>query len=223
MIIATWNVRGMQPPERHPVVADFIKRNRVDVMGFVETKMQISNLNAFMARYFSTWNFTFVIADRNGTCRMHLLWNPQTSDLEVSSMEQQVIHTKIRCVRSRNSFLFSLVYGLHSPDIRQTLWDSLVDFGLQGMPYLVSGDFNAVMHVDERRGFRKLDNREMDGPIEACAILGLQDVTSTGCAFTWTNGHVFSKIDRAMVNQELLDAANIVNTKFLPSGFQTDH
>ncbi|XP_047953408.1 uncharacterized protein LOC125199446 [Salvia hispanica] len=147
-------------------------------MGLVETKMRKPNLEAFMAR-------------------MLLLWNPQTTVLEVVNTEQQAIHTKIRCIRSRNSFLFSLVYGLHSPETRQPLWDSMLDFGLQGLPYLVSGDFNAVVHVDERRGFRKPDNREMDGPIQACAILGLQDVPSTGCFFTWTNGHVFSKIDRA--------------------------
>ena len=149
MIITTWNVRGMQPPERHPVVADQIKRNRVDIMGVVETKMKMTSLKAFMARYFPSWKFNFVIADRNGTCRMLLLWNPQTAAVEVCAMEQQVIHTKIRCVRSWNSFLFSLVYGLHSPEIGQSLWDSLVDFGLQSEPYLVSGDFNPVMHVDE--------------------------------------------------------------------------
>lgn len=73
MIITTWNVRGMQPPERHPVVADQIKRNRVDIMGVVETKMKMTSLKAFMARYFPSWKYTFVLSDRNDTCRLLLL------------------------------------------------------------------------------------------------------------------------------------------------------
>lgn len=162
-------------------------------------------------------------SEREKTCQMFLLWNPQTAELEVVRVEDQVIHSKIRCMRSRNLFSFSLVYGLHSHGIRQDLWDSLVDFGLQGGPYFVSGDFNAVMHVDKRRGRRKPENREMDGPIQACARIGLQDTPSTGCHLTWSNDNIFSKIVRSMVNQKWLDEGFIVETTFMPAGFQTDH
>ena len=230
MIITTWNVRGMQQPFQQPVVVDFVKTNRVDVMGLIETKLLEKNIGWFMSRYFPAWKYVFVLVSPDPrrpnkliTCRMLLLWNPCMINLDVVSIEEQVIHTKIRCTRSRNEFYFSLVYGLHSPEIRQILWDSLVNFGMQGEPYLISGDFNAIMHVDERRGRKKPDNREMDGPIRACARLGIQDTPCTGCTFTWSNGTVFSKIDRAMVNQEWQDKGFIVNTTFMPPGFQTDH
>ena len=191
MIITTWNVRGLQQPSRQPVVVDFIKTNRADVMGLIETKLQEKNIEWFMSRYFPAWGHVYVLVSRDPrrpnqviTCRMLLLWNPSMVNLDVVNIEEQVIHTDIRCMRSRNEFRFSLVYGLHSPEIRQSLWDSLVNFGVQGKPYLVSGDFTAVMHVDERRGRKKPHNREMDGPIRACARLGIQDTPSTGCRFT---------------------------------------
>lgn len=139
----------------------------------------------FMARLFPVWKYVNVMAsEREKMCHMLLLWNPQTVDLVVVRAEEQVIHSKIRCMLSRN------------------LWDSLVDFGLQGGPYFVSGDLNAVMHVDKHRGRRKPENKGMDGPIQACATIGLQDTPSIGCHFTWSNGNVFSKIDRTMVNQQ---------------------
>lgn len=111
MIVTTWIVKGLQQPCKQPVVADFIRSNKVDVMGLLETKFKdIDNINSFIARYFPAWKFTYVMAsEREKTCQMLLLCNPQTVELDVVSVEEQVIHSKIRCTRSRSLFSFSLV------------------------------------------------------------------------------------------------------------------
>ncbi|XP_042056346.1 uncharacterized protein LOC121800923 [Salvia splendens] len=36
--------------------------------------------------------------------------------------------------------------------------------------------------------------------VDTCALLGLEDIMSTGCKYTWTNHAISSKIDRAMIN-----------------------
>ncbi|KAL1554779.1 hypothetical protein AAHA92_15302 [Salvia divinorum] len=163
MIVTTWNVRGMQRPRRQPVVVDFIKSNRVDVMGLIETKMKEAMVKSFMAKNFPTWRFEYNIGGKQ-TCRLLLLWNPQQAEVDICKVEEQAIHAKIRCTRTRNNFNFSLVYGLHSPGARLPLWESMAVFSVQGEPYLVSGDFNAVLAADERKRGKKPENREMDGP-----------------------------------------------------------
>ncbi|XP_022853935.1 uncharacterized protein LOC111375367, partial [Olea europaea var. sylvestris] len=56
-----------------------------------------------------------------------------------------------------------------------------------------------------------------------CLHVGLTDVRSIGCYYTWTNGSVWSKIDRAMVNDIWVQNGAYVDANFLPSGCLSDH
>ena len=60
----------------------------------------------------------------------------------------------------------------------------------------VLGDFNAVLHPDERIGGEKPQNAEMNEFAKCLEECELQEVRSTSAFFTWTNKSVWSKIDR---------------------------
>ncbi|XP_042067244.1 uncharacterized protein LOC121810547 [Salvia splendens] len=90
---------------------------------------------------------------------------------------------------------------------RRPLWDSLVEHVVQDESTLFSGDFNNVLAEDERVGGSVLTEYEIKKMVDTCALLGLEDIMSTGCEYTWTNHAISSKIDR----------------EFLPSGAYTDH
>ncbi|KAL1554743.1 hypothetical protein AAHA92_15270 [Salvia divinorum] len=45
---------------------------------------------------------------------------------------------------------------------------------------------------------KKPENKEMDDPIQVYVRLGLHDTMATYFQFTWSNGTMFSKIDRTM-------------------------
>ena len=183
MSVSSWNVRGMQQPNRHATIVDVIRSNKVDVMGLLETKMEASCLNFFLENYFPHWrsanNFHAIPGGR-----MLLIWNPETVDVEPISIGQQTINAKIRCLISNNYFNFSLVYGLYNPTKRLPMWDSLIEFIVEEQPGLVSGDLNCVMAPDERVGDRIATEYEMKDPIDTCALLGLKDVPYTGCKLT---------------------------------------
>lgn len=123
-----------------------------------------------------------------------------------------------------NDFKFSIVYDLYTDGDRDRIWSSVINFCGQVDPFLISGDFNCVMSQEERTGgTRRTPNKESRGLVEMCALLGVEDVTSTGCEFTWTNGWVFSKIDRIMVNEGWHNAGYLINARFPPPGARTDH
>lgn len=46
--------------------------------------------------------------------------------------------------------------------------------------------------------------------------LGLVDVNSVGCHLTWTNGKVWSKLYRVMVNDAWIQAGLVASTHFMP-------
>ncbi|XP_042041211.1 uncharacterized protein LOC121786644 [Salvia splendens] len=210
----------MKRPKKQPSVVDFIKQNKVDVIGLLETKMDADSMKTFMGKYFRSWQFTHNLSQL--TCgRMLLIWNPQTAKVDIVK-KKQAIHTRIRCTRTLNEFNYSIVYGLYTDKERHLIWSSVIDFCGQVDPFLISGDFNSSPE-ERTRGTRRTPNKESKELIATCALLGLQDVTAIGCEFTWTNGRVFSKIDRIMVNEGWHNAGYLSSARFPPPGARTDH
>ena len=99
--------------KKQPPVVDFIKKNKIDVIGLLETKMDQSSMDSFLLSYFPDWHHANNLAVINGR-RIFLIWNPQTAAVNVASIEDRVIHTRIRCLRTLNEFNFSIVYGLYT-------------------------------------------------------------------------------------------------------------
>ncbi|XP_042060420.1 uncharacterized protein LOC121804780 [Salvia splendens] len=185
--------------------------------------MDADSMKTFMRKYFPSWHFIHNLAQLSGG-RMLLIWNPQMAKVDIVKTEKQVIHTRIRCALTLNEFNYSIVYGLYTDKERDQIWSSIFTFCGQVELYLISGDFNCVMSPEERTGgTRRTPNKESKELVATCALLGLQDVTATSCEFTWTNGRVFSKIDRIMVNEGCHNAGYLISARFPPPGARTDH
>lgn len=88
---------------------------------------------------------------------------------------------------------------------------------------LVCGDLNNILDYDERVGGRYPLEKEIKEFVDTAAYLSIQDCPSTGCFFTWTNGSIFSRIDRLMFNNAWLEAGWTVKSKFHSRGEYSDH
>ncbi|XP_042041255.1 uncharacterized protein LOC121786687 [Salvia splendens] len=222
MIVATWNIRGLQALLTQVAIVDFVRTHKIDVMGLLEMKFTNENYTFFLANNLRDWktvdNFELI-----ENSRMLLIWNPSKVELEPIRVEQQAIYAKIRCLTSNNLFHFVLVYVLHTIPDRRPHWDSLVEHVMQDEPTLVSGDFNNVLAEDERVGGSVPTEYEFKNIVDTCALLGLEDIMATGCKYTWTNHTISSKIDRAMNNDAWFTKGYLASTEFLPSGPYTDH
>ena len=65
---------------------------------------------------------------------------------------------------------------------------------------MVVGDFNVVSKVEERLGGAPSNPRNMEEFNEAVCQCNLSVVGFDGSPFTWTNGQVWQRLDRALVN-----------------------
>ncbi|KAL1554772.1 hypothetical protein AAHA92_15296 [Salvia divinorum] len=139
MIVATWNVREMQQLSKQAVIADFVRKHKIDMIGLLETKLKAKNYSYLMKNRFKEWknidNF-----NKSDKSRMLLLWNPSRVALELINVDVQTIHTKIRCLISNNCFYFTLIYGNHTIPDRRPLSDSLIEYVPHDEPSLVSGE-----------------------------------------------------------------------------------
>ena len=82
----------------------------------------------------------------------------------------------------------------------------------------------SVMYPDERINGEPVRMYECRGMLDACQDLGLTDVPFTSDnKFTWTNGTIWSRIDRIFVNPDWLDQEMYCRASF-PNKWQfSDH
>lgn len=64
------------------------------------------------------------------------------------------------------------------------------------------GDFNAVLSQEDRLIRRHVQGGEIKDFRECLIDCNLAEVPSVGRQYTWTNGHVYSRINRAIANAE---------------------
>ncbi|XP_060169362.1 uncharacterized protein LOC132600312 [Lycium barbarum] len=101
----------------------------------------------------------------------------------------------------RKKVEFTAVYGLHTIAARKPLWQTLVTMEATIVnPWLIMGDFNAVLNEEDRIGGSQVQDAETQDFANMIDNTGLTMMKATGRFYTWTNSHVHSRIDRALVN-----------------------
>jgi hypothetical protein len=65
---------------------------------------------------------------------------------------------------------------------------------------MVMGDFNSMFSPSNKHNGEPVSSYETSDFRECCHALGLQDANYTGCQYSWTNGTVWSKLDRVLIN-----------------------
>ncbi|XP_074303377.1 uncharacterized protein LOC141637860 [Silene latifolia] len=121
-------------------------------------------------------------------------------------------------------FWFTVVYGLNHVNERMELWDSLREYHskVHG-PWIVGGDFNAVMARNERIGGAPVSNAEIKPMLQTIQDCHHADLNARVSFFTWSNKHesdtkVYSRIDRVFINAEWTDIFPDGYVHFLPEG-----
>jgi hypothetical protein len=67
-------------------------------------------------------------------------------------------------------------------------------------PMAGSRCLNFVLSQADKHNGEEVSNYEILDFQDCCSALGLNDRNYTGCHFRWTNGSVWSKLDRYLVN-----------------------
>lgn len=86
------------------------------------------------------------------------------------------------------------------------------------IPWMVLGDFNSVTSPKEKEFGADVTAYETRDINECFISLGMVDMVSVGCFFTWTKNSIWCKLDRVMVKSEIYG-----QTHFLPAGCLSDH
>lgn len=69
------------------------------------------------------------------------------------------------------------------------------------LPWLILGDFNSPLSPTDKKGGIGVTSYATVDFQEFTITTRVEDLHQMGCQFTWTNDHIVSKLDRAMVNK----------------------
>ncbi|EOY06960.1 Uncharacterized protein TCM_021522 [Theobroma cacao] len=110
----------------------------------------------------------------------------------------------------------SFVYAKCTRQERIELWNFLrsVSWDMYG-PWMVGGDFNSILSSAERLHGANPHNGSMEDFATMLLDCGLHDAGYEGNNFTWTNNHMFQRLDRVVYNHEWADCFNHTRVQHL--------
>ncbi|XP_074301623.1 uncharacterized protein LOC141633025 [Silene latifolia] len=213
----------MNNPSKKKEIKRLLGQNNVGLCGLVETKIKVNNGNNVRLNICDGWPVCTNSSLHKGG-RIWLMWDPSSYDVTIFDIQVQSIHTKVVDKVRRKEFWFTMVYGMDKLSDREPLWDSLRKYhsGLNG-PWLVGGDFNAILASNERIGGAPITNAEMRPLAQLAHDCQLTDLSAKGSFYTWNNKHecgtkVYSRLDRTLINADWLCCFPDNFTHFLPEG-----
>ncbi|KAL0290491.1 UNVERIFIED_CONTAM: hypothetical protein Scaly_2669000 [Sesamum calycinum] len=162
-----------------------------------------SNVCRLQAGLLSRWRFVDYSGPGN---RIWIAWNDEFIDIDILDIGSQFVHCRVLMHDMHESILLTVVYGANDVSTRRELWQGLTEMAVSvDLPWLVGGDFNAVLDMSEVSGASG-DIRVAMNDFNDCIIqTGLISLPMQGERFSWhncsTDGRsLWKRLDRMLVN-----------------------
>ncbi|XP_016161972.1 uncharacterized protein LOC107604792 [Arachis ipaensis] len=204
------------------MVKDLKRKNRLNMLSLVETKRQSVtrfDVSKIWGNDCVGWEYVESTGASGG---LLLMWDNGFFDMRNCYKNERWLCVEGVLLQNNFNCAFILVYGAHLRDEKLVVWEELSYIaGLCQVSCCLIGDFNEIIHCDERRGTDRLSvsAEEFKNWIQD---MGLVDLPITDRKFTWFRGRSCSRIDRAMVSLEWLEEFPETRLRGGPRGL-SDH
>ncbi|XP_056697428.1 uncharacterized protein [Spinacia oleracea] len=188
--------------------------------GLLEHKVKLANLGKLYQRIFSNWCFTSNASYHKGG-RIIVAWNPGSFSVNIQAVTSQLIHCFVQPVTGNSGFFCTFIYAFNDSHSRLELWKDLKTLNTQE-PWILCGDFNCVMNMEERIG-SIVRHTEIVDMCECMQHCEMEDIKTVGNFYTWNNkqqgaSRVFSKLDRVMANPKWQSIYGSAEVCFMTEG-----
>lgn len=206
MRVSFWNIRGLNDPVKHGSLMDHKRKYKIDIMCILETRVRQNKENVVRSRW-KNWRFVGN-GDLATNARIWLSWKPDRN-LIVIHRTFQYRHCSI-AIEGVGPVYLIVVYASSSATERTNLGEVLQHINVNGSPWCLIGNFNAVSQPCEVHQLREevRADRSMEDFKSLLLDLHLTDHAAQGCYFAWSNkrveGFQCRKLDHVVVNEAWL-------------------
>ncbi|KAK6785297.1 hypothetical protein RDI58_018752 [Solanum bulbocastanum] len=198
----------------------FLRRNKVNMIAICEYRVREDRVSSIINKIMPNWEWC-TNSVNNVRGRIWVIWNPDVINFTIVENSEQHIHGQVEMQGSKMKF--TAVYGLHSITARIPLWTAIHQLSTNITdPWLIMGDFNSILTTEDRPIGSQVQSAETRDFQECITDCNLTELAAVGRIFTWINGYVFSRIDRALVNAEWILHMPIVQVLVMDPLF-SDH
>ncbi|KAK4383217.1 hypothetical protein Sango_2797900 [Sesamum angolense] len=206
---ASWNVRGLNGVAQQRSVVQLVREFQLQFLRLVETRVRVQNVVTVQNSILQNWSrFT----DYNGPGgRIWLAWLPSEVEVDILQVDNQYIHCKVTNKKEHTKCLITMLYGEYDLIPRKSLCRCIEQLATDicDDPWLITGDFNAVIDDSEVSGTAADTSQSMTEFRECVTKLELLHLPFTGAPFTWHNcseggRSLWKRLDRMLVNENWL-------------------
>ena len=204
MSVLAWNCRGLGASLVVCTLIEVVKQKNLVVIFLVKVKASIDRMKGFQNKLGFTQGIIVPSDGRNGG--LALLWREGT-DIRFKSCFHSHIDVVVHRESSESPWGVIGFYRYPNTRKRYTSGQLLETLNTQcSLLWLVCGDFNEIIHFDEKLGWKDRDAKQMGAFGETLNRCNLFDLGFVGPNFTWCNGRfgeqcMLIRLDRMVANE----------------------
>ena len=223
MSVLAWNYQGLWTPPTIRTLTEEVKVKNPILVFLAETKATIDRMKGFQHKLGFTQGIIVPSDGKSGGLAM--LWK-EGVDVRFKSYSHSHINVVVHSEGSGGPWRTTSFYGHPITSKRQSSRQLIESLYAQcKMLWLVCGDFNEIMHLDEKIGLKERDANQMGEFRESLSKCGLFYLGFVGPRFTWCNGRfgdqrTLLQLDRMVANEEcikIFPEAKVHNVSMLAS------
>lgn len=88
-------------------------------------------------------------------------WNGQKLNINVIASSSRFIHCLIKDLVSNTSFFSTFVYAFPQKNLQAQIWYDLIALNTNNQPWVLIGDFNIILNMNEKVGEERNPNIHM--------------------------------------------------------------
>lgn len=181
-----WNCRGLGSHPAVRILTDEVKSKNPTLVFLSETKASVSQMKGFQRKLELTQGISMPSDGRSGGLAM--IWR-EGVDVRFMSCSHSHIDVVVHGDGDARPWRAMGFYGDPDASKRHISWELLETLKKQSMlPWVVFGDFNEIVHSDEKLGWLDRDAEQMRSFRECLGRCGLHNLGFVGQRFTWCKG-----------------------------------
>ncbi|XP_052289997.1 uncharacterized protein LOC127899892 [Citrus sinensis] len=195
--ILFWNVQGAASKKFYRAFATILNNYKPSIVVILEPRISGCKADDFIMN--SGFSRSHRIEATGFSGGIWILWH-EAFVIKVVLNHKQFVHMQI--VENNNFFSWATaVYASPNPVLRRHLWVHLnhIAKSVQG-PWIVGGDFNAIMYASERKGGSQYGSRVCKLFRQWFHSNKLHDLHFKGPRYTWARGNLYKRLDRVICN-----------------------
>lgn len=221
MKIFYWNLCGIANSPTQDILKKFVRDHHPDIICISEPFV---SLDSIPSQFWTSMNLVAVCTNDRGAalpnlwvfCKLSLLHSVAVISRTDQQVSIGVVLDSVHCV-------LTSVYARTSMEGRRQLWIDIASIkeNFVSGPWLVFGDFNAILGAHEKKGGAPVCRRSCEEFQAMTDICELVHVDTKGAEFTWVRrrggrGNVEVRLDRCLASLSWLDCWDSFDCCTLP-------